>query len=130
MGWDAGGSSRQGRLSRVESAYHRCLASEFRATGLAFEHHSPVPLVYRDVALPCAYRLDFVVEGRVVVEVKSVEHLLPVHKAQVITYLKLTGYPIGLLMNFCAPLMKDGIRSLLRDPAQASGWSTIGPVQE
>ncbi len=112
----------------LESAYHACLASEFRATGLTFAHQVPVALVYKEIAIACAYRLDFVIENRVVLEVKSVEHLLPVHKAQVITYLKLTGHPVGLLINFCVPVLKDGIRSVVRDPVQAPEPPNMDPV--
>jgi GxxExxY protein len=112
----------------LESAYHTCLACEFRATGLTFAHQVPVALVYRDTAIACAYRLDFVIEGHVVLEVKSVEHLLPVHKAQVITYLKLTGYPVGLLINFCVPVLRDGIRSVVLDLVPAPKAPNVDPV--
>jgi GxxExxY protein len=94
----------------LESAYQACLGSELRAAGLRFVSQVPVPLVYRDTRIPCAYRLDFVVQDHLVLEVKSVERLLPIHKAQVITYLKLTGLPIGLLMNFSVPVLREGIR--------------------
>jgi len=87
-----------------------------------------VALVYRDTNIACAYRLDFVIEDRVVLEVKSVEHLIPVHKAQVITYLKLTGYPVGLLINFCVPVLRDGIRSVVSGPHQALESPNVDPV--
>ena len=74
-----------------------------------------VPLRYGDVTLDCGYRLDFVVEGSVIVEVKSVERLLPIHRAQLLTYLRLTGIGQGLLLNFCVSVMKNGISSVVNN---------------
>lgn len=97
----------------LESAYERCLAKELTERGLRYSTQVPVPLVYKGVDLECGYRLDFVVENEVVVEVKSVEQVLPVHKAQLLTYLRLTQLPQGLLFNFNVTLLKTGICSVV-----------------
>lgn len=74
------------------------------------EQQKPLPLIYEQVKLDCGYRIDLLVEGMVVAEIKSVDALAPIHEAQVITYLKLSGCPIALLINFNLPVLKDGIR--------------------
>lgn len=89
------------------------MAREFAERGLSYSTQVPVPLSYKGVDLECGYRLDFVVENEVVVEVKSVEQVLPVHKAQLLTYLKLTKLPQGLLINFNVPLLKTGVCSVV-----------------
>jgi len=93
----------------MESSYGACFAFDLDEAGLKYEREVPVPVVYKGVRLDCGYRLDFVVEGVLVVELKAVEKLLPVHKAQLLTYLRLTGLPVGLLINFNVPVLKDGI---------------------
>jgi GxxExxY protein len=97
----------------LEAVYQQCLEIEFRGRGLQYIRERTIPLVYRGVPINALYRLDFVVEGAVLVEVKSVQALAPVHRAQAINYLKLTGLPVALLMNFNVPLMKNGIRRLV-----------------
>lgn len=94
----------------LESAYQQCLAHELRKQQLLVEIEKPMPLVYEDVKLECGYRVDLMVEHKVVVEVKSVEALSDVHLAQVLTYLKLSGCKLGLLINFNVGLLKEGIR--------------------
>jgi GxxExxY protein len=94
----------------LESAYKRCLCRELQLRSLAFECEKPLPLKYKGVELDCGYRLDLVVAGPVIVEIKSVDHLEPIHEAQLITYLKLTGLTVGLLINFNVPFLKDGIK--------------------
>lgn len=103
----------------LESVYEACLAREFKAAHLEFERQVSLPIVYKGEPLDCVFRIDFVVERHVLVEVKSVEHMLEVHKAQVITYLRLSGLPVGLLINFNVPVLRSGIRRLLRSPAEA-----------
>lgn len=76
---------------------------------VAFEYQKPLPLEYKGIKLDCGYRLDLVVAGVVIVEIKSVEALAPIHEAQLLTYLKLTGVRVGLLMNFNVPVLKDGL---------------------
>ena len=96
----------------LESAYSACLAYQFVQRRLRFVKQVPLAVTYRDVHLDCGYRLDFIVEESVVVEVKSVDRLAPIHSAQVITYLKLTGCPVGLLMNFNVTALRVGLRRL------------------
>jgi len=94
----------------LESAYEACLAFELKKRGLEVEKEKPLPLVYDQVKLECGYRVDLLVEGLVVVEVKSMEALAPIHEAQVISYLRLSGCKVGLLINFNVLQLKDGIR--------------------
>jgi GxxExxY protein len=94
----------------LESAYEACLAFELKKRGLRIEQQKPLPLVYDQVKLDCGYRIDLVVEGAVVVEVKSADAVAPIHEAQVISYLKLSGCKVGLLINFYVLQLKDGIR--------------------
>ncbi len=93
----------------LESAYECCLAHELTKRHLRVEQQKPLPLVYEEVKLECGYRIDLVVEGSVVVEIKSVDALAPIHEAQILTYLKLSGCKLGLLINFNVPVVKDGI---------------------
>ena len=96
----------------LESAYQVCLAREMDSRGLSFEQEKPLSLDYKGVKLDCGYRLDFLVEQAVVVELKTVDTLQPVHKAQLLTYLKLTGCKIGLLINFNVPVLKHGLKRM------------------
>jgi GxxExxY protein len=93
----------------LESAYQAMLAHELRKQGLRVECEKPIPLVYEDVVLEVVYQADMIVEDLVVVELKAVEQTAPVHKRQLLTYLKLTDKRLGLLINFGAALIKDGI---------------------
>ncbi|MFO7957480.1 MAG: GxxExxY protein [Candidatus Brocadiia bacterium] len=97
----------------LESAYEACLAYELTDRGLGFEQQKPLALVYRGMKLDCGYRLDLVVEDQVIVELKAVEKLEPIHQAQVLSYLKLSGLPVGLLMNFNVEQLTQGIRRLV-----------------
>ncbi len=94
----------------LESAYEECLARELTLRNIKFERQKPLPVVYKDVKLDCGYRLDFLVEGRVVLELKAVESLAPIHEAIMLTYLRLSGCQIGLLVNFHTQILKDGIK--------------------
>ena len=97
----------------LEAIYEACLAHEFSLRGLSFEHEKSLPVEYKGVKMGCGYRLDFVVEGKVVVELKTVDDFHPVHEAQLLTYLKLTQCKVGLLINFNVPKLKDGIRRMV-----------------
>ena len=97
----------------LESAYEQCLAHELSQRGIAFELQKPVPVQYKGVKLDCGFRLDLLVGNLVVVEVKAVERLAPVHTAQVLTYLKLTGCKLGILLNFNEQRMADGIKRIV-----------------
>ena len=98
----------------LESAYEACLAFELKKRGLSVEQERPLPLIYEQVKMDCGYRIDLLVEGLVVVEIKSVEVLAPIHEAQVISYLKLSGCKVALLINFNVLLLKDGIRRFVK----------------
>jgi GxxExxY protein len=94
----------------LESAYEECLCHEFHLRGLGFQRQVPLPVEYKGVRLDCGYRIDLVVEDAVVLEIKCVEHTLPVHEAQLLTYLKMTGKRVGLILNFnVAVLARGGI---------------------
>ena len=94
----------------LESAYEEALAYEFTQAGLVFERQREMPLLYKGVKLDCGYRLDFIVDGQLIIELKAVTELLPIHHAQLLTYLKLERRSLGLLVNFNVPVLKDGIR--------------------
>lgn len=93
----------------LESAYESCLAFELAQHGLKVEQQKPLPIVYREVQLDCGYRLDLLIENQVIVEIKSVDSLPPIHKAQLLSYLKLSGCHVGLLINFNVQVLKDGV---------------------
>ena len=97
----------------LESTYSACMAHEFALNGLQFEREKLLPLRYRGIDLASGFRIDLLVANEVVVEIKAVETLLPVHEAQVLTYMKLSGLRVGLLINFNVRLIKDGIRRLV-----------------
>ena len=97
----------------LESAYRPCLAWELREKGIAFRAEVTIPVRYKGMVVDCAYRIDFLVENWLVLELKSVERIIPVHIAQVATYLRLLNTRQGLIMNFNVPRLKDGIKSVL-----------------
>ena len=97
----------------LESAYEECLCYELTENRISFKRQVPLPVVYKSVRLDCGYRIDIVVENRLVLELKAMERLLPIHEAQVLTYMRLSGVSTGLLMNFNTPVLKDGIRRLM-----------------
>ncbi len=99
----------------LESAYQACLSFELRKLGLRVEEQKPVPVVYKDVKLDCGYRLDLLVEDAVIVEVKAVDQLVPIHDAQLLSYLRLTGKRVGLLMNFHVLQLKDGLKRVVNE---------------
>jgi GxxExxY protein len=94
----------------LESAYEECLAFELNEAGLLFERQKPVPVVFKEIKLECGYRIDILVEKSVIIELKSVDQLAPIHEAQILTYLKLSGKRIGLLINFNVTILKNGIK--------------------
>ncbi|MCP9446718.1 MAG: GxxExxY protein [Nitrospira sp.] len=94
----------------LESAYEECMCRELALRQIRFDRQRPLPVEYKGVKLDCGYRLDLLVAEAVVVEIKAVEVIVPVHEAQLLTYLKLGGWKIGLLINFNVAVLKDGIR--------------------
>ena len=97
----------------LESAYQECLCYELRKAGLLVEKQKMLPLVYDDIKMDAGYRIDLIVNNKVIIELKSVESILPVHVAQVITYLKLSGCKLGILINFNVALLKDGFKRIV-----------------
>jgi len=97
----------------LESAYRSCLAYELRKTGLFVEEEKALPLIYEEIKLECGYRIDLLVNSKVIIELKTVEAFTDVHQAQILTYLKLSGCHLGLLINFYVKSLKDGIKRLI-----------------
>jgi len=100
-------------LGLLESAYEECLYYELLQSGLKVEKQLPLPLIYKEVKLNAGYRIDLLVENKVIVEIKSVESLADIHMAQILTYLKLSGCKLGLLANFNVRHLKDGIKRVI-----------------
>jgi GxxExxY protein len=99
----------------LESAYQACLAYEVRQCGLKVEEQVPLPVLYKDVKLDCGYRMDLVVEDSVIVEIKAVEQLCPIHEAQLLSYLRIAHKHVGLLINFHNRVLKDGLKRIVNE---------------
>jgi GxxExxY protein len=112
----------------LESAYEACLVFELRGRGLSVEQQKPLPITYKNIKLDCGYRLDLVVANCVIVKIKAVERLNPVHEAQLLSYLKLSNCRVGLLLNFHCTMLKHGIRRLVND-FPSSAHSAISAVK-
>lgn len=105
----------------LESAYEECLCYELSQAGIKFERQKALPVYYKEVNLECGYRLDLVVEQKLIVELKAVDQIAPIHEAQLLTYLKLSGLTLGLLINFNVPVLKSGIKRIANNfPDSAS----------
>ncbi len=102
----------------LESAYTECLFYKIQQSGLLVEKEKPMPLIFEDIKLECGYRIDLLVEGKVVLELKSVASLTDVHLAQTLTYMKLGNYKLGLLINFNVVLLKQGIKRVINGTLQ------------
>ncbi len=99
----------------LESAYEQCLCRELALQEIPFQRQVDLPVEYKDVRLDCGYKMDIVVDDSIIVELKSVDKLLPIHEAQLLTYLKLSHRQIGLLINFNTPVLKDGIKRIVNN---------------
>ena len=99
----------------LESAYEACLAFELLEYGAKIERQKPLPVVYKDVKLDCGYRLDILVEDSVIIEIKVVDHIVPIHKAQLLSYLRLSQCKVGLLINFNVKVLKNGIVRMVNE---------------
>ena len=97
----------------LESAYEKCLMKEFELSNISFKSQIELPLEYKGIRVDAGYRIDLIVERKVIIELKAVESLIPVHEAQLLTYMKLTGIRVGMLMNFNVPVLKDGIKRMV-----------------
>ena len=114
----------------LESTYEACLAHEVSARGLRVERQKALPILYKGVQIECGYRLDLLVEGQVIVELKAVTHLEPIHEAQLLSYLRLSGCHVGLLINFHVWRLSHGLRRLVwRLPEVSSANSAFSAVQ-
>jgi len=100
----------------LESAYKECLFYELISKGIYVEKERPLPLIYKEIRMDCGYRLDLIVENKIIVEIKAVEALNDVHLAQVLTYLKVSGCKLGLLINFNVLKVKEGVRRIIHTP--------------
>lgn len=98
----------------LESAYEECLCYEFDKNDIFYERQKPVPVIYKEIKLECGYRLDILVENQIVVELKSIDAICPVHEAQILTHMKFTEKKIGLLINFNVLKLKDGLKRFVR----------------
>lgn len=97
----------------LESAYEECLCHELHLRGIKFERQRPLPLEYKGIKLNCGYKIDVVVEGRVILELKTVDKIAPIHEAQLLTYLRLSGNRVGLIVNFNVPVLKAGVKRIV-----------------
>lgn len=97
----------------LESVYQKCLAYEFEANDIAYPKEPGLPVKYKSLVFDNAYRADFIIRDKIIIELKAVENVLPVHKAQLLSYLRLSGLELGLLINFNAPLLKNGITRII-----------------
>ena len=109
----------------LESAYQECLYYKLKKEGLTVEKEKPMPLVYENVKLECGYRIDLLVENKVVIELKSVDSLNDVHMAQTLTYMKLGNYKLGLLINFNVTLLKQGIKRIINGKENKIGKKEV-----
>jgi GxxExxY protein len=105
----------------LESVYHTCLAHELGLRGVRYISQAPLPVVYKGIALTCGYRVDLIIEGSVLVELKTVDRILPIHHAQMLTYLKLLNLPQALLINFNVTQLREGLKSFVRTPGTSTG---------
>jgi GxxExxY protein len=113
----------------LESAYEECLCHELSLAGIKFERQKPLPVHYKEVNLDCGYRLDLVVEQKLIVELKAVESLLPIHEAQLLTYLKLSSLTLGLLINFNVPVLKSGIKRIANNFQDSASPRLCGEIK-
>ena len=112
----------------LESAYEAAFCHELSLRKISFVRQKSMPIAYKDMALDCGYRLDILAEDKVIIELKAVDHLLPIHEAQLLTYLKLARLQLGLLINFNVPVLKEGIRRLANNLMDASASSAPSAV--
>jgi GxxExxY protein len=114
----------------LESAYQSCLVFELKKLGFRVEEQKPLPIVYKEVKLDCGYRLDVVVEDEIIVEVKAVEKLLPIHEAQLLSYLRLAHKKVGLLINFHVPVLKSGLKRIVNEFPEARPKDAVSNTPE
>jgi GxxExxY protein len=113
----------------LESVYESCLALELAEADLAYDRQLSLPVKYKDLVVEAGYRLDLLIEGRVIVEVKAIEAIAPVHRAQLLSYLRLGGFRLGYLLNFNVSLMKDGIVRVVNGLSSADSAPSLRPLR-
>ena len=113
----------------LESVYEECLCHELPLAGIKFERQKPLPVHHKGVNLDCGYRLDLVVEQKVIIELKAVENLLPIHEAQLLTYLKLSSLTLGLLINFNVAMLKQGIKRIVNNFQDSASPRLCGEIK-
>jgi GxxExxY protein len=113
----------------LESAYEECLCRELSLKGIPFERQKSLPVEYKGVKFDCGYRLDLLVAAEVVVEIKSVEAILPVHKAQLLTYMKLGGWKVGLLINFNGEVLREGVHRMVLNLEEQKTSAPSAPLR-
>lgn len=99
----------------LESAYVECLCFELSQAGLSFERQVPLPVIYKGVSLDCGYRLDLIVEGQIILEIKAVDRIIPIHEAQLLSYLRMLDKRVGLILNFHSTVLKNGIKRIVNN---------------
>jgi GxxExxY protein len=104
----------------LESTYQACVVIELQSAGLSFRAQVALPVIYKGVRLETGYRIDMLIEDQIVVEIEAIEAIAPVHRAQLLTYLKIGNYPVGLLLNFNVPVLKDGIVRIINSSVARS----------
>jgi GxxExxY protein len=114
----------------LESTYEACLVSELSERNFKLEQQKPIPVIYKNTKLDCGYRIDLIVEKLVVVELKAIETIKPIHMAQVLSYLKLSGLSVGLLINFNVPMLRNGIRRIVNNFKETSALSANSAVNK
>jgi len=114
----------------LESVYQLCLAFEPKQRGLRIEEQKALPVTYKEVQLDCGYRLDFVVEDEIIAEIKAVEKILPIHEAQLLSYLRLAHKRVGLLINFHVPILKNGLKRIVNEFPDTLLATTVSNVSE
>lgn len=97
----------------LESTYEQCLAYELKRVNIAFKIQHPLPVKYKEIKINCGYRVDLLVDDKIILELKAIDKLLPIHEAQLLTYMRLAGIPTGLLINFNVRLLKNGIKRMV-----------------
>ena len=112
----------------LETVYHQCMAHEFCLRDIKYESELVFGAKYKDISIPSAFRMDFLVHESVVIELKVVENILPVHSAQLLSYLRLSGKPIGLLINFNVPVLKQGIKRVINNKQQKTSVNSAFSV--
>jgi GxxExxY protein len=113
----------------LESTYEQCLCRELSLRGVQFECQKALPVIYKGMKLDCDYRVDVLVEGVLIVEVKSVEKLAPIHEAQLLTYLRLSGCQVGLLINFNVEVLRLGIKRMVNNFSESSSSASSAPLR-